>query len=121
MASSDSKLRRRRSLKGQPSTIAGMAERQLPRMQHMARVAATMPIERIAKDGTAQVFEMNADLVRPPGAGTALHEAHGTRGIENLIFRHGFPSAAGRTDRHLFSIHAMTRNWRVDDSAAPRR
>ena len=79
-----------------------------------------MPIERIAKNGTAQVFEMHADLVGPPGAGTALHEAHGTRVIENLLFRHGFPSAAGRTDRHLFSIHAMTRNWGVDSSPAPR-
>lgn len=121
IASSDSELRRRRSLKGQHSTVSGMAKCQLPRVQHMPSIAAAMPIERIPDNRTAQVLEMNADLVRPASAGTAFHEAHAACGIEHLVLCHGLPSAAGWTDRHFFSIYTMTRNWRVDHPAAPRR
>ena len=71
-ASSDSELRGRRGLEGQQSPIGRVPKFQFPRMKHVAGKAAPASIERVAENGTPEVFEVNADLVRAAGSGAAL-------------------------------------------------
>ena len=119
MGSSDSELRGRRGLEGQQSAIEGMAKFQLPRMQHVAGKATAASIERIAENGTAEVLEVNADLMRAARTRTAFHEGDAARRTEHAIFCHRRPPAADSANSHLFSIHGMAKDWRVHDTTAP--
>ena len=118
MGSSDSELHRDRGLEGQQSAIARMAKFQLPCMQHVAGKAIAASIERIAENGTAEVLEVNADLVRAARTRTAFHEGDAPRRTEHAIFCHRLPPAADNANSHLFSIHGMASDWRVHDTAA---
>jgi hypothetical protein len=121
IGSSHSEFRGRRGLEGQQPAIERMAKFQLPRMQHVAGKAAAASIERIAENGTAEVLEVNADLVRAARTRTALHEGDTARRTEHAIFCHRRPPAANSANGHLFSIHGMARDWRVHDTTAPSR
>jgi hypothetical protein len=121
IGSSDSELWGQRGLEGQQSAIEGMAKFQLPRMQHVAGKATAASIERIAENGTAEVLEVNADLMRAARTRTALHKGDAARRTEHAIFCHRRPAAADSANGHLFSIHGMARDWRVHDTTTASR
>lgn len=74
------------------------------------RVDFARAVERIAQDGTADVGEMDADLVRASGVGLNEDEA------EELIMSKGLDRARGCTrvrsvDAHAFTLGGVTTNW----------
>ena len=98
-----------------------MAKFEFPRMQHVALKATATSIEWVAENGTAQMLEMNADLVRAARTRPAFHEGHSARRTEHAIFCHRSPPAADCANSHLFTIHGMARDWRVHYTTAPPR
>ena len=119
MGSSDAKLRGDSGLECQQSAIQRMAKFKLPRMQHVAGKATAAPVEWVAEDGAAQVFEVNADLVCAARTRTAFHEGDAALRTEHAIFCHRRPPAAGSANSHLLSIHGMAKDWRVHYATAP--
>ena len=121
MGSSDAELQGDSGLECQQSAIQRMAKFKLPRMQHVAGKATAASIERIAENGTAEVLDVNADLMRAACARTAFHQGDAARRTEHAILRHRRPAAADSANDHLFSIHGMARDWRVHDTTVPPR
>jgi hypothetical protein len=72
--SSDSKFRRRWSLKEHGAFVEGMGKLQLPGMEHVAGEGISPSVHRIPQDGTSEMFEMDSDLVGATGLGVAFEQ-----------------------------------------------
>lgn len=68
------KIPGRRCAEADFTACAGVSNGQLPGVKQLARKIRAAPIGPVSRNGMAEVFQMHADLVGPPGFRPALQE-----------------------------------------------
>lgn len=91
-----------------------MSYLEFPRVEKLARVVGAAAVDAVACDGMTQMFQVDADLVRPARARTAFQQA------EFSVGGHDFPCRLGRTgpgpvrDRHALAVNRVARDGAID-------
>jgi hypothetical protein len=96
-----------------------MVESKFPGVEHLPRViAGAFPsVDFVAKDGMAEMMEVDADLVSAAAVENALDQADLAVGTENAVF--GFSGTAlTARDRHSLPVNRVTCNRLINHAAA---
>ena len=116
------------SFKGHCLAGCGMAEREFMRVQHLARKisGAFAAVNFVAEHGMTKVMKVDANLMGSTCVKFAFDKADEIRTCGSTSLRkdpilgfRGATAAAGHV--HLFSIHRVPRDRRLDDAASFRR
>src|SRR5579872_1097522 len=92
----------------------GVIEGEAIRVEKMARLVSFFAVERVSEDGTAEVFEVDSDLVRAAGFGSGEDKAGFLVEGSHLDFGDRFSSVG--EDGHFFPMDGMAANRHLEKS-----
>ena len=86
-----------------------MRKTELPRVQHLTRMSGggSRAVKLVAEQRVADVLEVDANLVRPPGVQPALDERRAAEDPDDTVFCFCRAAARGIHDGHFLAMNRM--------------